>query len=234
MTLSVDPKFKELLEKKEKKIADFIFDECFAAQIKSSQLKSAEVATKETRAMVTERIHQVEKENAEAIRLFKSSGSDSQERDHVEEIFNKYWAQCQSLVEQRKLSDLESIQVNDIEFLVDIAKKELADGKFEQSSKMFSLLVQLFPLYSPGWIGWAISEMQREEIETAAAIYDTARLLLPGDLLLLFYAAQFFEMNDKKKAIEILQTGLSISKEAAEETPLVREEMTQLLKKLQQ
>ncbi len=232
MTTSVDPKVQKLLKQEEQKLEDFIFNEYFASNIKASPLKSAEAVTAETRAKIREKIQWLEKNVEKSIQLFNHAAHNPKERQHVEEVFSKCRAEAQSVLLKGEVSDSAHIGVKDVDFLVTLAKKELAAGRFEDASKMFALLVQLFPAYSPTWIGWAISEMRWGDQTAATAIYDTALVLLPKDLLLAFYAARFYGISNKKKAVEVLQAGLKVPKEAGEDTHLVRDAMNKLLKQL--
>lgn len=169
---------------------------------KTTPLKDMNQLKAELNLKLNELINlQIEK-GKEVPQLFDQIALES-EKKQVAEIFHQ-------LAEKAATQELTSISflVDDeaLDFLNEIARRAVGEGKFEIAASLYQFLLQLDLSYGNGWIGLAICAHEICGEEGAQQTYELGLSLLPNDPLLAIYAAEFFILTDKKeKAMEILE-----------------------------
>lgn len=198
----------------EKDFKEYIFETSFAPNIKISPLKSYEVASAEARQQINDYVEVYKKSLDTAMQLFITMAETPEEKKAVALFINegktildiKAGVQEDETVIPIKTTGEMS---ENFDCLENLAKKQLIEKKYENSSCMFNLLAQVFPFFSSAWVGWAISEQELGKIDVAAAIYDSALLLLPNNSYLILFVANFYlQNNQSEKAKSLVHSAL--------------------------
>lgn len=129
-----------------------------------------------------------------------------EEREQFFRIFLKLRNLAVAAIKKDAEEKVEALTVKDLEFLQEIAKKELSSNNNEEAGVMFRLIIHINPFYSPAWIGWAVAEYEQKNLDVVNQIYELGLSCMPDDLLLPVFAARFHILtNNRMKARELLE-----------------------------
>lgn len=78
-----------------------------------------------------------------------------------------------------------------------IATRTFAEEHYKEASCMWRFILQLQPTNSRAWVGWAIAEQMNHHTEIVEHIYRLGRELLPHDIYLALFAADFYLSENK-------------------------------------
>lgn len=180
-------------------IKEYIFQNFYKPNLKSSQLKSSEALETQARDQIDEAYDHYVDLLVDGLQLFQKLAKDA-EKEQLQTVLNKA---------TEENSD-HPLDFKDGAFLCSIAARELAENHNENAAQMFSWIILCLPLYSPAWVGSAIAEQQMAHFQEAVAILELGMEFLPKDYFLRRYAAEFY-MTQKKldRALEILESSLA-------------------------
>lgn len=170
---------------------------------KMSPLKSIEQQEIEINKHIEDYLAFKKKDTEEGVNLFINECREN-ERAHLKEIFTK----IESIVKKLEGAEGEvnSVTVEDCEFLNEIANRKLTNQNYQESSCMFRLIIQINCFFDPGWVGWALSEQKLTHLEIVENIYNMALEFFPTNYYIILFATDFYaSYNQKTKAIEILK-----------------------------
>lgn len=194
--------------------------------IAPSPLKSAETQDKEKKQQTKEIMDLMSQDLTMAVSLFNNK-SLPQEKKDFKKILNK-------LVSLAEKNEAKPISTEDCEFLEEIAKRKLLKQEFLDAGRMFRFIIQLDIGYSGAWVGWALSEQEQQHWDIADQIYNLAINMLPGDIYIALFAADFYiYVNQQQRAIEILEQSKDRLIENNLQTSKSYELVTQALERLQ-
>jgi hypothetical protein len=101
----------------------------------------------------------------------------------------------------------------DIAPLDTIATRAFTEKHLKEASCMWRLILQLQPVNSRAWVGWAIAEQMNHHTEIAEHIYRLGRELIPHDIYLALFTADFYLTENKTNmAREIIHKTIDILK----------------------
>lgn len=175
-----------------------------ANPVPSTPIKSSEQLIEEWKQNLEENLKAFKKDIIKGFGLFKEKTPET-DLPHLGGIVGKILSITAAAAGVSEQSP-EPITFEDYEFLEGIAKKELSAGNNLDASCMFRFIIQLEPLYSPAWVGWAVCEQEEGQLDVVEQIYEMALHLFPEDPMIGLYSAEFYLNNNKvSKAKEILK-----------------------------
>lgn len=208
---------------------EYMYQNFYAPNLKPSPLKSLEICEKEAHKQVDDAYDLFINSLVDGEDLFLEVAT-PQEKEQLEKIIHKAEkapatnseVTGEALIEIQPVENDEeavltsAFNLEELDFLEKMAKRELAENRFENSSLMFRWILLFVPTYSPALVGAAISEQQLNHIDDAKNLFLLGIEALPNDYYLHQYAADFFvTIQDVAKAKEILinaQNGLKEEK----------------------
>lgn len=199
----MNEKLSKLMKKEEKEFKQFLFDTVFAPHLKTSPLKSLEASSAEAMQQVDKLMEFFKTDVKKGFELFEQKVLPF-ERKRLFIIANKLESTVSILVEN-SASIPQEIEIADLEFLEEIAKRVYTAKNYPEASCMFRFIIQLNPVYSPAWIYWAMCETIQNHHEIVDQIYDMGLQFLSEDYLIRIYASEYYiKTNRQEKAREIL------------------------------
>jgi hypothetical protein len=116
------------------------------------------------------------------------------ERGALKTVFDKVFEQMEKVGRKETLSSLTN---EDLAPLDAIATRTFAEKHLKEASCMWRFIIQLQPANSRAWVGWALAEQENHHIEIVEYIYNLGRELLPHDIYLAWFAADFYLTENK-------------------------------------
>lgn len=219
---------KDYFVHQEEELIDFLLKN-IEPTLQPSAFKSKEDALKETKQVIRMNLDQTRKDIVNGYQLFLAKTTPEEKKTFTNLMSNLY-ALANTYIQKKPLN-FEKINIDDFSFLEEIAKRELIARNFNEASCMFRFIIQLNPVYSMAWVGCALSEYEQKNIETAEQIFELGMQILPEDLFIPLYAAQFFIITQQlHKALTILQTAKEKCLEKGMEKSEIFKEINLLLK----
>lgn len=95
-----------------------------------------------------------------------------------------------------------------------IATRTFSEDKFKEASCMWRLIIELSPMYSRAWVGWALAEQMSGHHDVVNQIYHLTKELFPYDAYIALFAADFYLCENKPhEARERIQNTIQKLKE---------------------
>lgn len=187
---------------------EYLFQSFYAPNLKPSPLKSLEKCITEAHQQIDAAYDQFINSLLNGENFFLEAAN-PQEKDQLTKILAKI-----DQPEEPTKGNTENFAINfdDARFLDLLARRELFENRFENASAMFRWILLFLPAYSSAIVGAAISEQQLNHTQEAKDLFTIGLEMLPNDVYLNLYAADFFvtiQENDKAKEIlTVLQDNL--------------------------
>lgn len=208
----------------EEKFKDCLLNEIFIPGF-IPILPSDGIFKKERRTHLEEKLKLWNQETKRGLDLFLLIANQD-ERPKLELLFKDF----EKLAEQKKNIPLQS---SELLFFEKMAKREYHEESYTNSSCMFRFIVTLHPLFSPAWVGWAMSEQELGHLGGVEKIYGVGLSLLPQDHYLRLFAAEYFIYSaQREKARVLLQESLLQLKKDGEQMSKTFNEISQLLEQI--
>lgn len=215
------------LKKEEKNFKEFIFETIFAQNIKPSALKSIDIIITEANQQVEQYIQSFKMDISKGLGLFRQKAHKT-EQDQLRQTWAKVITYVRAIEVGNNLTEL--LSPADLQFLEQIAKRELMDKQYEDASCMFRFLIQISQQYSSAWVGWAVCEQELVHFDNVDSIYEMGMALLPYNFFIRIFASEYFIATDRKeRAREILQRCLEALAQADQKQNQIYEEISTLL-----
>lgn len=118
----------------------------------------------------------------------------SSEQRELGKFFSKIFVYTQTAAKQNTPFALNEEDVN---LLDNIATRTFSESHCKEASCMWRLIIQLDPTNSRAWVGWALAEQKNKNIECVEQIFRLGLELLPYNVYLALFAADFYMSENK-------------------------------------
>lgn len=207
----MNSELQEALIREEQEMKDSIF-QLAKENIKASELKSAEEMEAEVRKNIDIAFAGFVTDWMYGLTLYIEKVENSEVKQ-LASIINKIIDNAKQYAMKQPLNEASQMTRGDINFLSEVANRQLQQNEYLTAAYMFRIIMKLNPFDSIGWIGWAICEKEQENFDVATEAYEQALCLMPDDVDLCTFAVRYFVAQGRKdRAKEILQEAIEIRK----------------------